>query len=67
MKKINNIKLKSLKQTRAFYLWKLKKEDLTESERSKYLLALKSIEKIIKEKEDSDKKKNKYFGKVGDF
>ncbi|MBA7564411.1 hypothetical protein ES695_17685 [Candidatus Atribacteria bacterium 1244-E10-H5-B2] len=53
MKKINNIKLKSLEQTRAFYLWELKKEDLTESERSKYLLALKSIKKIIKEKEDS--------------
>ncbi|MBA7563603.1 hypothetical protein ES695_02090 [Candidatus Atribacteria bacterium 1244-E10-H5-B2] len=54
MKRINNIKLKSLKQTRAFYIWELKrKESLTESERSKYLIALKSIEKIIKEKEDS--------------
>jgi len=52
MKKINNIKLKGLEQTRAFYLWELKK-DLTESERSKYLLALKSIERIIKDKEDS--------------
>ncbi|MBA7567509.1 hypothetical protein ES695_02180 [Candidatus Atribacteria bacterium 1244-E10-H5-B2] len=54
MKRINNIKLKSLKQTRAFYLWELKRgESLTESERSKYVLALKSIKKIIKEKEDS--------------
>ncbi len=53
MKKINNIKLKSLEQTKAFYLWELKKEDLTERERSKFLLALESIEKIIKEKEDS--------------
>ena len=53
MKKINNIKLKGLEQTRAFYLWELKKEDLTESERSKYLLALKAIERIIKEKEGS--------------
>ncbi|MBA7588831.1 hypothetical protein ES708_30900 [subsurface metagenome] len=54
MKKINNVKLKSLKQTKKFYLWELKREEsLTESERSKYLLALKSIEKIIKEKEDS--------------
>ena len=59
MKKINNIKLKSLKQTRAFYLWELKKEDLTESERSKFLLALNSIEKIIKEKEDS-RERGKY-------
>jgi len=62
MKKINNIKLKSLKQTRDFYLRELKKEGLTESERSKYLLALKSIEKIIKEKEMSgEKEKHKEF------
>ena len=53
MRKINNIKLKSLEQTRAFYLWELKKEDLTEIEKSKYLLAIKSIEKIIKDKKDS--------------
>lgn len=50
MKKINNIKLRSLKQTRDFYLRELKKEDLTENEMSKYLGALKSIKKIIKEK-----------------
>jgi hypothetical protein len=65
MKKINNIKLKSLEQTKAFYLWELKKESLTESERSKYLLALKSIEKIIKDKEDSrdyrEREKHKRF------
>jgi len=62
MKKINNIKLKRLKQTRDFYLRELKKEDLTESERSKFLLALKSIEKIIKEKERSgEKRKDKRF------
>ncbi|MBA7556087.1 hypothetical protein ES705_48785 [subsurface metagenome] len=65
MKKINNIKLKSLEQTKAFYLWELKKEGLTESERSKYLLALKSIEKIIKEREDSrdyrEREKHKKF------
>ena len=50
MKKFNTIKLKSLKQTKKFYLRELKREGLTESERSKYLLALKSIEKIIKGK-----------------
>jgi len=65
MKNINNIKLKSLEQTRAFYLWELKKEDLIENERSKYLLALESIEKIIKDKEDSrdyrGKRKHKKF------
>ncbi|MBA7496373.1 hypothetical protein ES702_06981 [subsurface metagenome] len=62
MKKINNIKLKSLKQTQAFYIWELKKEDLTESERSKFLLALNSIEKIIQEKEKAgEKRKHKRF------
>lgn len=62
MKKINTIKLKSLKQTKKFYLWELKREGLTESERSKYLLALKSIEKIIKGKERSgEKEKHKEF------
>jgi len=51
---INTIKLKTLKQTKKFYLWELKREEsLTESERSKYLLALKSINKIIQEKERS--------------
>ena len=61
MAKINNVKLKTLKQTKNFYLWELKrKESLTESERSKYLLALKSIKKIIQEKEKSgEKEKNK--------
>ncbi|MBA7523388.1 hypothetical protein ES705_16782 [subsurface metagenome] len=51
---INTIKLKALKQTKKFYLWELKRgESLTESEKSKYINALKSIEKIIKEKENS--------------
>jgi len=57
MHRINLIKLKTLKQTRNFYLWELKrKESLTESQRSKFLLALKSIERIIKEKEKSGEK-----------
>jgi len=47
---INTIKLKSLEQTKNFYKWELKEKDLTEKQRNKYLLALKSIEKIIKEK-----------------
>jgi hypothetical protein len=55
---INTIKLKALKQTKNFYLWELKRsESLTLSEKSKYLLALKSINKIIREKEESEKKK----------
>ena len=53
------LNVEQLKKTKKFYLWELKKEGLTESERSKYLLALKSIEKIIKEKEDS-RERGKY-------
>ncbi|MBA7521079.1 hypothetical protein ES705_13181 [subsurface metagenome] len=54
MVRANLIKLKTLKQTKKFYLWELKRsESLTESEKSKYLVALKSIEKIIKAKEES--------------
>lgn len=49
---INNIKLKTLKQTRAFYNWKLKDKGLTEKQRNEFSKALKIIEKIIKEKED---------------
>jgi len=56
MARIGNIKLRSLEKTKNFYLWELKKEGLTESERSKYLLALKSIKKIIQEKEKSGEK-----------
>ncbi|MBA7542849.1 hypothetical protein ES705_35173 [subsurface metagenome] len=44
------LNVEQLKQTKKFYLWELKKEGLTESERAKFLLALNSIEKIIKEK-----------------
>jgi len=57
-----HIKIEALKKTKKFYLLELKKEGLTESERSKFLLALKSIEKIIKEKEDSrERGKHKKF------
>ena len=60
MKGINTIKLKALKQTKNFYLWELKREEsLTESEKSKYLVALKSINKIIKEKENSGEKEKR--------
>ena len=61
MTRINNIKLRSLEKTKNFYLWQLKKSDsLTESERSKYLVALKSISKIIRErKESGEKEKHK--------
>jgi len=57
MARANLIKLKTLKRTKNFYIWELKrKESLTESEREKYLLALKSINKIIQEKEKSGEK-----------
>lgn len=56
------IKLKALKETKSFYKVELKKEGLTEKKRNDYLKALKSIEKIIKEKEGSGKKeKHKKF------
>lgn len=65
MARINNIKLKTLKETKNFYIWNLKREDsLTESEKSKYLVALKSINKIILEKEkpgESGKHKRAVF------
>ena len=51
----NNIK--SLEKTKNYYIWELKRgESLTENERSKYVLALKSIREIIKEKEKSGEK-----------
>ncbi len=54
---INTTKLKTLKRTKNFYIWELKREEsLTENERSKYLLALKSINRIIREKENSGEK-----------
>ena len=57
MARINNIKLRSLEKTKNFYLWELKRsESLTESEKSKYLVALKSINRIIKEREESEEK-----------
>ncbi len=70
MKHINNIKLKTLKQTKNFYIWQLKrKESLTENERSKYVAALKSIGRIIREKEEPIIKKEKpqkqYFARRG--
>ena len=57
---IKNVKLKTLKQTKNFYLWELKrKESLTEKERSKYQVALESINRVIREKRSSEKKKSK--------
>ena len=65
---MNQIKLKTLKKTKSFYMWELKRSDsLTESERSKYLMALKSINKIIKEKEKSGEieiERDKHFSKL---
>jgi len=66
MARANLIKIETLKQTKKFYLWELKKESLTEKERASYLLALKSIEKIIQEKEKS-KRKGKYLDKIGGY
>ncbi|MBA7525394.1 hypothetical protein ES705_17545 [subsurface metagenome] len=55
MARVNSIK--TLKQTKNFYVWELKrKESLTEGERERYLLALKSINEIIKKKEEPNKR-----------
>ena len=56
------IKLKVLEETRSFYKVELKKEGLTETEKNKYLKALKIVEKIIKEREKAgEKRKHKKF------
>ncbi|MBA7547825.1 hypothetical protein ES705_40263 [subsurface metagenome] len=61
------IKIKTLKQTQAFYIWELKKESLTEKERVSYLLALKSIEKIIQKRGIPREKKGKHLDKIGGY
>jgi len=59
MSRINNIKLKSLEKTKNYLVWELKRGDsLTENEKFKYRVALRSIKKIIKEKENSEKKQS---------
>lgn len=56
------IKLKALEETRSFYNVELKKEDLTERERDKYLKALKVIERLIERKgKAGEKGKHKKF------
>jgi len=45
------VKLRDLEETKSFYQVELKKEELTETQREKYLSALKVIEGIIREKE----------------
>ncbi len=56
------LSLRNLEETRAFYKVELKKEDLTERERSKYSKALKIIEGLIKRKEKArEKRKDKRF------
>jgi hypothetical protein len=56
------IKLRALKETRSFYNWKLKDKGLTKKQRDSFLLALKNIEGIIREKEKAgEKRKHKRF------
>lgn len=56
------VKLKALDETKSFYNAELRKKGLTETERNKYLSALKTIKKIIREKERSgEKRKHKKF------
>ena len=69
LKALENIEyLKALRKVRSFYKWELsKKEGLTRKERDKYLKNLKIIDQRIEGKENPDKKKNKYFDKIGGF
>ena len=70
MTRINNIKLKSLEKTKAFYNFELKKKDLTEKRRNEFLKAKKIIDKIIREKEESleiEIERDKYFSKIGGY
>jgi len=60
--RINQIKVKSLKKTEAFYNFELKKKDLTEKRRNEFLKAKRTIEKIIKEKEKLGER-SKFFSK----
>ncbi|GAJ12855.1 unnamed protein product, partial [marine sediment metagenome] len=56
------LKIEGLKETRSFYNWKLKDKGLTERQRNEFSKALKIIEKIIKEKEESgERRKHKKF------
>ena len=54
---INTMKLKSLKQTKKFYIWVLKYKEMTKKQRESYSLALESIEKIIREKKGIQRNK----------
>lgn len=65
MRRINNLKLKTLKQTKNFYIFESKKKGITENEKSKFLEALKTIKKIIKEKEKAGEKKNPFLNPNG--
>ncbi|GAJ14045.1 unnamed protein product [marine sediment metagenome] len=59
--KMDILKLKALEETRSFYKVELKKEDLTERERDKYLKALEIIEGFIKRKKEPGREKNKHL------
>jgi len=54
------VKLKALKETRNFYNWKLKDKGLTEKQRDSFLMALKKVERIIKEREKSGEREKKH-------
>jgi len=61
---MNQVKVKTLKQTRNFYNFELEKEGLIEKQRDEFLKAKKIIERIIKKKEESgEKEKNEYLSR----
>jgi len=63
------LRLEDFEKTRSFYQVELKKEELTEIERDKYLKALKLVEGFIgKEKKPGEEKnKNPFLNPDGSF
>ncbi len=55
---MGRVKLEALDETKSFYNAELGKKGLTKTERNKYLSALKTIKRIIREKERSGEKRN---------
>ncbi|MBA7538584.1 hypothetical protein ES705_30861 [subsurface metagenome] len=51
------ITIEALRNTICYCKWKLRKKELTEKERDKYLKAIKKCEKIINEKEKAGEKR----------
>ena len=54
---MNQVKVKTLKQTRNFYNFELEKEGLIEKQRDEFLKAKKSLKESLRKKKNPEKKK----------